>query len=55
MFAEDTALVAEPAKQFHCQVTEFGRACEGMKLRVNVEKARLWWWEGKGLHPRWKL
>ena len=29
-----------------------GQVCERRKLRVNVEKAKVWLWEKKGLHNR---
>ena len=40
IFSDDTALVVEPAELTQCLLTEFGRVCEGRKLRVNVEETR---------------
>ena len=48
-FAYDFALTAESARKLQCLCTEFVGVCERRKLRVNVEKTRLLWWEGKVL------
>ena len=52
IFADATRLFAESAEQLQCLGTEFKRVCEGRKLKVNLEKTRFWWWEGKMLHLR---
>ena len=36
LFADDTALVADLEEKLCILVSEFGRACERRKLRVNV-------------------
>ena len=36
LFADDTALVADPEEKLCRLVSEFGRVCERRKLRVNV-------------------
>ena len=40
LFADDTALVADSDK-LCILVSEFGRACERIKLRVNVGKSKV--------------
>ena len=39
LFADDSALVADSEKKFRRVVSEFRRACERRKLRVNVGKS----------------
>ena len=41
IFADDTALVAEPVDQLQCLVSEFGRMCEWRKLQVAVDKSKV--------------
>ena len=41
LFADDTALVAEPEEKLCRLVSEFGRVCERRKLRVNVGKSKV--------------
>ena len=49
--ADDTVLVTESTKRLECSVAEFGKVCEGSQLRVNVEKRKLWWSNGRGCTP----
>uniref|UniRef100_A0A3P9JM39 ribonuclease H n=1 Tax=Oryzias latipes TaxID=8090 RepID=A0A3P9JM39_ORYLA len=41
LFADDTALVADSEESLARLVEEFGRVCDRMKLRVNVEKSKV--------------
>ena len=41
LFADDTVVVADSERKLCQLVTEFGRACEGRKLRVNVGKSKV--------------
>ena len=41
LFADDTALVADSEEKLFRLVSEFGRACERRKLRVNVGKSKV--------------
>ena len=41
LFADDTALVADSEDKLCRLVSEFGRACERRKLRVNVDKNKV--------------
>ena len=41
LFADDTALVADPEEKLCRLVSEFGRVCERRKLRVNVGKGNV--------------
>ena len=41
LFANDTALVADPEEKLCRLVSEFGRVCERRKLRVNVFKSKV--------------
>ena len=41
LFADDTALVADPEEKLCRLVCEFGRVCEIRKLRVNVGKSKV--------------
>ena len=41
LFADDTALVADLEEKLCRLVSEFGRVCERIKLRVNVGKSKL--------------
>ena len=40
LFDDDAALVPESAEQLQCLVREFGRVCERLKLRVNVDESK---------------
>ena len=40
-FADDTALVADSEEKLCRLVSEFGRVCEIIKLRVNVIRIKL--------------
>ena len=42
-FADDTALVADSEEKLCRQVSEFGRVCERIKLRINVGKSKVMW------------
>ena len=41
LFADDTALVADSEEKLCRLVSEFGRVCEIIKLRVNVGKSKV--------------
>ena len=41
LFADDTALVADSEDKLCRLVSEFGRVCERIKLRVNVGKSKV--------------
>ena len=41
LFADDAALVADSEEKLCRLVSEFGRACERRKLRVNVGKSKV--------------
>ena len=41
LFAVDTAIVADLGKKLCKLVSEFGRVCERIKLRVNVGKSKV--------------
>ena len=41
LYADDTALVADSEEMRRTLVSEFGRACERRKLRVNVGKSKV--------------
>ena len=41
LFADDTALVADPEEKLCRMVSEFGSVCERIKLRVNVGKSKV--------------
>ena len=41
LFADDTVVVADSERKLCQLVTEFGRVCEGRKLRVNVGKSKV--------------
>ena len=41
LFADDTALVADSEKKLCRLVSEYGRVCERIKLRVNVGKSKV--------------
>ena len=41
LFADDTALVADSEEKLCRLVGEFGRVCEGRKLRVNIGKSKV--------------
>ena len=41
LFADDNVVVADSERKLCQLVTEFGRVCEGRKLRVNVGKSKL--------------
>ena len=41
LFADDTALVADSEDKLCRLVSEFGRVCESIKLRVNVAKSKV--------------
>ena len=41
LFADDTALVADSEEKLCRLVSEFGRVCERIKLRVNVGKSKV--------------
>ena len=41
LFADDTALVADSQEKLCRLVSEFGRVCERIKLRVNVGKSKV--------------
>ena len=41
LFADDTLVVADSERKLCQLVTEFGRACERRKLRVNVGKSKV--------------
>ena len=41
LFADDTALVADSEEKLCRLVSEFGRLCEKIKLRVNVGKSKV--------------
>ena len=41
LFADDTALVADSEEKLCRLVSEFGRACERRRLRVNVGKSKV--------------
>ena len=47
LFADDTALLADSEKLCRL-VSEFGRACERIKLRVNVGKSKVMRWSRYG-------
>ena len=41
LFADDTALVADSEEKLCRLVSEFGRVCERIKLKVNVGKSKV--------------
>ena len=48
LFADVTALVADSEEKLCRLVSEFGRVCEGRKLRVNVGKSKVMRWSRYG-------
>ena len=50
LFADDTALVPDSDEKLCRLVSEFGRVCERIKLRVNVGKSKVMScpWYGNG-------